>query len=119
VNADPGRVWQIINGFAGYWTVVAAVQLGLFDALAAGPRPAGALLADCPPETVARVAVLADALVALELLDADDGCYSLTATAATHLLSAAPRSMAPVRGRMPAMWNMGRGDQKRSAARMS
>ena len=89
---DPAAVWRIINGFAGYWIVVAAIRLGLFDALASGPLT-GAELALGAGGDHERTVVLADALVALGLLERDADAYRLTATAAELLVDDRPRSM--------------------------
>jgi len=90
--ADPGLVWRVINGYAGYWAVVAAVRLGVFDALAEGPAPARELATACAADE-ARTAVLADALVAMGVLGAADDGYRLSATADELLVAGRPRSM--------------------------
>ncbi len=90
---DPGPVWGIIQGLASYWLVVAALDLGVFDDLAAGR----ALSIDGP-----KVASLLDGLVALGLVtrvrpggpSETSGPYQLTPVAETYLVSDPPRSMA-------------------------
>jgi 2-polyprenyl-3-methyl-5-hydroxy-6-metoxy-1,4-benzoquinol methylase len=91
-TVDPGVVWRVINGFTGYWIVVAAIRLGLFDALAPGPMTAVELAATRSGD-VDRTTVLADALVAIGLLEIGGGAYRLTATAAELLVADGPRSM--------------------------
>src|SRR5690606_23149998 len=41
----PAPVWDVINGFAAYWALQAAVDLGVFDALDAGPLTTAQLAA--------------------------------------------------------------------------
>ena len=36
-TVGPGAVWDVINGYAAYWAVAAASDLGIFDRLAAAP----------------------------------------------------------------------------------
>ncbi|EFC82962.1 methyltransferase dimerization domain-containing protein [Parafrankia sp. EUN1f] len=99
VVPGPAPIWEVIHGFTRYWAVVAALGLGLFEQLAAGPRPASALAAAVGVDEH-RTALLADTLVALGLLTHEPAVgYRLGAVATTYLLAGAPRTMvALVRG---------------------
>ncbi|KPM54095.1 methyltransferase [Frankia sp. R43] len=99
VVPGPAPVWEVIHGFTRYWAVVAALDLGLLEQLAAGPRPAS-VLAVAVGVDEHRTALLADTLVALGLLTHEPAVgYRLSAVAATYLLAGAPRTMvALVRG---------------------
>lgn len=89
---EPGAVWTVINGFGAYWCAVAAVRLGLFDALASGPRP----LAELETTLAAdgdRLEVLADALVGLGLLARVPDGVALSPVSDAFLVADRPRSM--------------------------
>ena len=90
----PAPVWDVINGYAGYWALHAAVDLGLFDELADGPRATHELAAATGVGDSADLAVLTELLVALNLLDTDGTAWSLTPSAARFLVSTSPASMA-------------------------
>ncbi|MBL7523915.1 methyltransferase domain-containing protein [Frankia sp. CNm7] len=117
----PAAVWEVIHGFRRYWALVAALDLGLFEALASGPLDAAGL-AEAVGVDAHRAGLLADALVAMELLTAaptatpaagpagaraqtppgraDDAAgpgglrYALGLVAANYLLTDGQRSMA-------------------------
>lgn len=107
----PAPVWELIHGVRRYWAVVAALDLGLFEALAHGPRDAAGL-AEAMGADPHRVGLLADTLVAMGLLTTPDlttpdeggpagGAgraaergYALAPVAAHYLLAGARRSMA-------------------------
>ncbi len=91
-TADASRVWDVINGYTRYWSVVTGVELGVFDALADGPLEVTTLAQRCGAEP-RRLAVLADALVAAGLLDGTPSVYALSATAEAHLVHGRDRSM--------------------------
>src|SRR4051812_9246464 len=62
-------VWRVIQGFADYWVLVAAIELGVFDALdSREPRSAGDLSATVGSEP-SRTAALLDALVAMGFVE--------------------------------------------------
>jgi len=87
-------VWGVIQGYASYWALVAAVELGVFDALAdGGPSPVGPLAerAGASPE---HLAALLDGIVALGLLDKVRGTYELNDTAVRYLTSDGAATMA-------------------------
>jgi len=92
-------VWSVIQGFGNYWTLVAAVDLGIFDAVASIQPVAVSTLAN--KLEVARVPLqhLLDALVSLGYLDQVDELYELTETSERYLTSDGTASMsALVRG---------------------
>ncbi|MDT3440093.1 MULTISPECIES: acetylserotonin O-methyltransferase [unclassified Pseudofrankia] len=85
----PAPVWEIIHGFRRYWALVAALDLGLFEALASGPLDAAAL-AEAVGVDVHRAGLLADALVAMELLTAAPDVPGAGATAESQPPPAPP-----------------------------
>jgi SAM-dependent methyltransferase len=89
---SPAPVWDVINGFAAYWSLHAAVELGIFDALAEAPQSAHELGIALDIDE-ADVALMGDLLVALELLDVESGCYRTTAVASRYLTSSSPARM--------------------------
>jgi SAM-dependent methyltransferase len=99
VPPGPGPVWDVINGFTSYWALSAALDLGLFDALAEhtdpGPGPdASQLAAAIGASGPGPVTVLAETLVALGLLGAEGDRFRLTPVAERYLVSSSPASMA-------------------------
>ncbi len=87
-------VWAAIDGFGRYHLLLAALELGVFDALqSSGPCPsaafAGRLEASAP-----HVRALLDGLVVMGLLDQVGGLYDLNDTARRYLVSDGPASMA-------------------------
>jgi acetylserotonin N-methyltransferase len=79
---DPGIVLDLLEAFRWSKTMFAAVSLGVFDALAAGPRTLAALAADlkAQPDALGR---LLDACVDLSLLRRSGDCYENTPAATT------------------------------------
>ena len=73
----------------------AATELGLFDALTAGPLSAAAL-AKALRSTERGVRMLGDALCALSLLEKSKGGYALNATSRAFLVSTSPGYMGPM-----------------------
>lgn len=87
-------VWAIIQGVGSYWTLVAAIDLGVFD----GVEELG-------PTTIEPLAVhldvsaphlqhVCDALVSFGFLDQVNEVYELTETAERYLCTDGPASMA-------------------------
>lgn len=91
--AGPAPVWDVINGYSAYWALCAALDLGLFDRLAAGERTAAELAADVvhDPEDAE---LLAEVLVSLGLLESDGWHYRLTPSSRRFLVTSSPASMA-------------------------
>jgi len=90
--ADPMPVMNLLQDFRRSQVMFAAVSLGVFDRLAAGPAPLPRLAADLGADADALGRLL-DAAVSLGLLvKAGDG-YANTPTAAAYLTSNSPRRL--------------------------
>lgn len=89
---DPTPVLDLLTAFRRSKTMFAAVSLGVFDALAGGPRSAPALAAELQanPDALAR---LLDACVGLGLLRRDSTQYANTPTATAYLTQSSPRRL--------------------------
>ncbi len=94
-------VWAVISGFGSFHVLVAALELGVFDALSdRGAHPG------IPPEVTAselaselgasapHLEALLDSLAVLGLLERVGGLYGLNDTAARYLTTNGPASMA-------------------------
>lgn len=90
----PGAVWDVINGLAGYWALHAAVDLGLFDALADGARTGEELAMATGIGDVQDAVLLAQVLAAHGLLAPDGDRWGLTPVARRFLVSSASAAMA-------------------------
>lgn len=87
-------VWALIQGFGSYWTLVAAVELGVFDsAERLGPSTAVELAGELAVSAPHLRHVL-DALVSFGLLDQVDDRYELTETAERYLCADGAATMA-------------------------
>ena len=87
-------VWAIIQGVGAYWTVVAAIDLGVFDAIEElGPTAIEAVAATLEV-SAPHLQHLCDALVTSGLLDQVDERYELTETAERYLCTNGAASMA-------------------------
>lgn len=84
---DPTVVLDLLQAFRWSKAMFAAVSLGVFDALASGPKPSAALAAELQanPEALKR---LLEACVGLQLLRSQDERYENTAVAKTYLTTA-------------------------------
>jgi ubiquinone/menaquinone biosynthesis C-methylase UbiE len=89
-----GPVWAVIQGHASYWSLVAALDLGVFDAL----RDLGASGAEAVAEHIgaspAHLLPLLDGLVVLGLLDQCQDRFTLNDTALRYLVSDSVATMA-------------------------
>ncbi len=86
-------VWGVIQGFVNYWALVAAVELGVFDAVGRlGPVEPVALAADLGTDA-ARTADLVDALVVLGFLEAQHDGIVLSDAAERYLTTGGAASM--------------------------
>ncbi|MBL7502156.1 methyltransferase [Frankia sp. CNm7] len=89
----PTPVWEVITGYTRYWLVVAALDLGVFEELAGGPRGLDEL-AEATGVASRRLAVVLDFLVTAGLLTtAGDRVFGLTPTTRGYLLRDSPLSM--------------------------
>jgi ubiquinone/menaquinone biosynthesis C-methylase UbiE len=89
-----GPVWAVIQGIGSYWTLVAAVELGVFDAIEhLGPTTVEAL-ADHLEVSAPHLRHVCDALVTFGFLDQVDGVFELTETAERYLCTNGAASMA-------------------------
>lgn len=104
----PGPVWDVVNGLAAFGALSAALELGLFDALAvagdAGLPPAE-LAAAVSAADADAVALLAEILVSLDLLTGNGRVVALTPVAQRFLVSGSPASMAALGRLSPGPWS--------------
>ena len=91
-SPDPTRVLDLLTAFRRSMVMFAAVSLGVFDALDAGPKTAPVLAAELRANAGA-LARLLDACVGLGLLRRDAAEYANTPTAAAYLTQASPRRL--------------------------
>ncbi|WP_419919130.1 methyltransferase [Candidatus Poriferisocius sp.] len=94
-------VWAVIGGFGSFHVLVAALELGVFDALVDRGATAGIIplvtageLADDLGVSAPHLEALLDSLVVLELLERAGGRYGLNDTAARYLTTDGAASMA-------------------------
>ena len=93
-------VWAIIQGYGSYWSLMAAIELGVFDALQT--RAATSRQVSVELEVVdGHLRHLLDALVTFGFLDQVDDVYSLTETAERYLCTAGAASMSFLVGVAP------------------
>jgi acetylserotonin O-methyltransferase len=86
---DPSVVLDLLEAFRRSKTMFAAVSLGVFDALTAGPRSLDNLAADLRANTEALERLL-DACVGLHLLSRTGNAYGNTPVAAAYLTRNSP-----------------------------
>jgi SAM-dependent methyltransferase len=91
---NPAAIMQLASGFMAAKHLFAANQLGLFEALADAPATLDAL-ADRTGLTRRAARISADAMVALGLLEAQDGIYRNGAAAARFLAGPGPGDLRP------------------------
>jgi acetylserotonin N-methyltransferase len=89
---DPSPVLDLIVAFRTSKTMFAAVALGVFDALTAGPKPLQALGLELQANEDALERLL-DACVGLNLLRRANRGYENTPVAATYLVKSSPRRL--------------------------
>ena len=94
-------VWAVISGFGSFHVLVAALELGVFDALADRGAHPGVPPEVTAPELAAELEVsaphleaLLDSLAVLGLLERVDGRYGLNDAAARYLTTDGAASMA-------------------------
>ena len=87
-------VWAIIQGVGSYWTLVAAIDLGVFDGVEhLGPTKIEPLAVHLDV-SAPHLQHVCDALVSFGFLDQVDEVYELTETAERYLCTNGPASMA-------------------------
>lgn len=84
LDVTPERIQQLGSGFRSSRTLLSAVELGVFTALADGPLP-GDVLAARVGVSLRAADDFFDSLVALEMLERIDGCYANTPETDTYL----------------------------------
>ena len=89
-----GPVWGVIQGFGSYWTLVAGVELGVFDGVQALGPCAVEPLADHLGVSAPHLRHVCDALVTFGFLDQIADRYKLTETAERYLCTDGAASMA-------------------------
>ena len=90
--ADPAPVLDLLVAFRRSKTMFAAVSLGVFDSLAAGPRSLAELASQLQSNADALERLL-DACVGLQLLHKAGGCYQNTAAATAYLCETSPQRL--------------------------
>ncbi len=88
-KADPGVVLDLLESFRRSKTMFAAVSLGIFDVLAAGPKSLSTLAEELKLNLDALERLL-DACVVLQLLKRSAGQYENTAAAGAYLCKESP-----------------------------
>ncbi|SHN14885.1 class I SAM-dependent methyltransferase [Cryptosporangium aurantiacum] len=93
--AEPGPapVWDVINGFAAYWALSAAIDLDIFEQLADGPATSAELADATGVSDAADLTLLAQLLTAKGLLDTDGERWSNSAASARFLVPSSAASM--------------------------
>jgi ubiquinone/menaquinone biosynthesis C-methylase UbiE len=89
-----GAVWDIINAGNTYWMLVAALDLGVFDAIEAEGKKNAKELASNLSASEVHLQHLLDSMVTLGFLDQINREYELTETAERYLCSNGAASMA-------------------------
>src|SRR5947209_5550492 len=87
---DFARIAAMAGGHAEARAIQVALKLGLFEALHDGERDAAGLAATIGGEARATM-LLANALVALQLLSQNAGRYSLTQASRDYLIESSPQ----------------------------
>ena len=88
-----GPVWAVIQGLNNYWSLVAAIDLGVFDALAKESLGEH-VLAHRIGVSALHLRHLLDVMVTLGFLEQLSGVYELTETAERYLCTDGAASMA-------------------------
>jgi acetylserotonin N-methyltransferase len=103
---DPGIVLDLLEAFRRSKVMFAAVSLGVFDALEAGPRKLNALATELKT-SVDGLERLLDACVNLQLLSRTALGYANMPVASTYLTSSSPNRMTGYIGYSnDVMWNL-------------
>jgi acetylserotonin N-methyltransferase len=103
---DPGIVLDLLQAFRCSKAMFAAVSLGVFDALTAGPKSLRVLANELKANADALERLL-DTCVGLQLLDRDDQGYRNTPAASTYLCrSSSHRLTGYIRYSNDVMWKL-------------
>jgi SAM-dependent methyltransferase len=86
-------VWAVIEGYGGFHVLVAAIELGVFDALEAIGPATGEELAGKVGASAPHLTTLLEGVVALGLLDRRHGVFELNDTARRYLTTDGAASM--------------------------
>jgi len=89
---DPTQILDLLSAFRRSKTMFAGVSLGIFDALAAGPKSPGALAAELHADPGALERLLG-ACVGLQLLERTSAGYQNTPATAAYLCKGSPRRL--------------------------
>ena len=76
-----GPVWSAITAGNVYWMLVAAIDLGVFDAFKPGETKTASQVAEELQLSPKHLELLLDCMTTLSFLDQVDGLYELTETA--------------------------------------
>lgn len=93
-TASPAPIIELLGAFRAAKFLMAATELGVFEALSDAPAN-GEVLAKRLGLTRRATRICADALVAVGLLDRDGDTYRNTAATATYLTGTTPRDLRP------------------------
>jgi acetylserotonin N-methyltransferase len=105
-NPDPSIVLELLAAYRRSKTMFAAVSLGVFDALGAGPKSLDSLAQDLSANADALERLL-DACIGLELLRRTGSCYECSPVAAAYLTKCSPRRLTGyVNYSNDVMWNL-------------
>jgi precorrin-6B methylase 2 len=87
-------VWAVIQGFGAYHVLLAALDLGVFDALAGGGPATAPALAERLGVSAPHLGSVLDGLAVLGLLDQVRDVYDVNDTSRRYLVSDGPACMA-------------------------
>lgn len=89
-----GPVWEVIQGSNTYWALVAAVEIGIFDAIEPDQKATSAQLAAQLNVSEVPLRHLLDSMTTIGFLEQLGGLYELTDTAIRYLRSDGAATMA-------------------------
>ncbi len=93
-------VWDVIEGFGRFHVLVAAIELGVFDALEAGPAGVDEL-AEQLEVSAPHLGTLLEGVTSVGLLERHRDRFQLNDAARRYMLSSSPASMADLVGVAP------------------
>ena len=92
--ADLQRIGDLLRMSRACRVMTAAVELGVFDAVASAPDPTADVIASRIHADPRNTEVMLDALVAIGLLEKTDGRYANASIARRFMLADSPQSLA-------------------------